>query len=813
MHNSLNKAFLTVLALIIPLLSACGAQERTSDERFAELITARAMEGGVSRADPGYMQYLERQSMHAGAARLAQMVSGSNFIWRRPAASPKPETLLEQGGVWLAINPQTIQTPGRLTPLSHLSSPMLWTSLGKYGITGLYLAPTGASGNLWDYDPKRSLGVNDDIIHFNFAKSIGTEEDYARIIEQANAHKILLGGDLVPAATGIGPDFLLAVRNLRDYPGIYCLIEVPKHLWTLLPAPERTDSEMEVFALNEARTERLSREGLFPARLRQDAWAPYIESGWGATGEVRGGDGNLRRWVYRYAGSLKRPILNFNDPSGGAREIMSGSIIFQSAILGNALNAARLYPLIGLEPESEPPAGPGDPANFSLLNGVAVDIARQSRAYGSRSWLRDDLPLPAARALMDNGPDLFQDNVFSPAAEHALLCGDASLLNFMADEAISAGLDWRRLVHGSISHEGVGYALPHLRYLAGQSKAHPERARAARKLLAEVPEQARNAAEPAGREFAVSLFESGRLHTTPAGLAALALGLHNNLELTPSLELEIRRGHMLLQFFKAMQPGVYMLSGQDITGTMPVETRPPAAGARADERLAERRLASMGSFPLLISAESGVYSSLGLPRAKSLYGSLDLQLYQPSSFALELGQVIELRRRLGIAVGTMAGRLQPVGRGVSALVTRLPASGSPDSGKTLRRYAVSVVNFNREESSEYLDLSSIPELAEIAREAGAETLAGNFTSVLKRGNWLIITAPGWSSGLVLIEGAPANTSEEEMLTPAPEDGEAETPPDQGEPEILDEPVEIERLELPKTVERFEEPEIFDGPEE
>ena len=259
MHMSTYKKLSVLCAALLLLLPGCGAQEERAEDRFAEIITARAAEGGINRADPGYMQYIERQSMLHNSARLAQMVSGSNFIWRRPAASPRTAELLERSNVWLALNPQTLQTPGRSTVLTHLSSPALWASLNEAGITGLYLAPTGASGSLWDHDPKRSMGVYNDVIQYSFAKSIGTEQEYSRIIERSKQHKILLGGDLVPAATGIGPDFLLAIRNLRYYPGIFCLIEVPKSLWPVLPSLKRTDGELQVAASSADQIARLIR--------------------------------------------------------------------------------------------------------------------------------------------------------------------------------------------------------------------------------------------------------------------------------------------------------------------------------------------------------------------------------------------------------------------------------------------------------------------------------------------------------------------------------------------------------------------------
>lgn len=769
MHLNTHKKLLALFAFFLLLLPGCSVQEENAEDRFAEIISARAAEGGINRADPGYMQYIERQSMLHDAARMAQMVSGSNFIWRRPSAAPWPEALLELNNVWLTLNPQMVQTPGRSSVLAHLSSPALWSSLNESGITGLHIAPTGASGKLWDHDPKHYLGAHDNIIQYTFSKDIGTEQEYSRVIEQSKRHNILLGGDLIPAATGIGPDFLLAVRNLRNYPGIFCLIEVPKSLWSNLPTAKRDNSgDVQVMALNPVQIERLSREGLFPKSLRQDAIKDVIKTGWAATSEVRGNDGNLRRWVYRYAYDIKRPILNFGDPSSTAQQIAGGSTIFQSAILGNSLTAAQLSPLIGLEPDAKTPKSSTEHSDFALLSSVASRLASQSRAYGSNSWIKDELPMPIARELMQNGPDAVQ-GMFTPAAEHALLTGNASLLNFLQDEALNFGLDWSRLVHSSVGHEGLSYALPHLRYLASpppSARIQSFRINRAKTLLREVPAQAMSVAAPKNRTDSARLFENNRLYTTPVGVSALALNIHNNSELTPENESAIRNGHMLLQFFKAMQPGIYMLAGQDLVGAMPVDQ-----SYLTDERLRDKHLAAMGAFPLLSGAESGVYGSISLPKAKSIYGSVDMQLYHSASFLRELGELISLRQRLGIARGTVIGRLKSNNPGTSVLVTRLPRANQAASRPGARTYAISVVNFSQTESSEYLDLSTIPELEAILPNAQVGLATGNFLSMRRQENWLFMLEPGWSKGLVLIEEGPEpiikEMAPEPLKTPEP----------------------------------------------
>lgn len=746
MYKIKHQPALILLLAALFALSACGMQEEDPEDRFVSLISSRAAEGDASRADPGYMQYLEKQSLQGGAVKLAQIVSGSNHLWRHAYAEPRPEELSSRGSVWLHLNPQTLRTPSRASVLAHLTSPALWVSLNQSGITGLYLAPTGGNGSLWAQDQKRGLGTGEDVIQYSFGRNVGTEQEYSRIIERSKTHHVLLGGDLIPVAGGIGPDFMLATRNLRDYPGLFCMIEVPRPMWSNLPPMRQQGGDLQLTPLTLEQQRKLSAGGLFPEALRQDSMPQFIKTGWAATGEIRGTDGNLRRWVYRYAYNSKRPLLNFSDPSNLANKVMSGSVIFQSGVLGNTLAAHAVSPLLGLEPESEPPKNITDASSHSLALEVSTSLSRQTRAYGSYSLLKDELPLPLLYEAMQDGPDLVLDSALSPAAEHALLSGDASLLNFMADEALNFRIDWSRLVHASTGHAGISYQLPHLEYLAAlpdSAQIQRARLRRAEELRQATLRQAERLASP--RQGDGNLFEELRLHTTPAGLAALAVGVYRPSELTPDKAEMIRRGHMSLQFFKAMQPGVFMVSGQDLTGTMPIEL-----SAGADGREPDKKLALIGSYPLLASAETGIVSSLGLPRAKTLYGTIDAQLYNPNSFFSELGRLLRLREKLGIAQGKVVWRFQPENSGMIALLIRLPQNDQGGSGKAAA-YALAISNFSQSESSEKFDLARVPELKEMLGWAELRALEGNISSVGRSGNSLYFTAPGWSWGLVLLK--------------------------------------------------------------
>ncbi|MCL1915889.1 MAG: hypothetical protein FWG17_04195 [Desulfovibrionaceae bacterium] len=784
-----NHAVSFVLSLLAALVSACAGFQDESERRVLPLPAK------TGRTDPGYVQYLERQSMLGHASRLSKIVSGSNLNWQNAATQPLPDELLNKGNVWLHIHPQNLLSSAQDPPLRQLGQEKVWDILRDTGINGLYLAPTGSGGNLWDHERRFEPNGNDDIIQYTFPKNIGSEQDYAGILQQAEARKMLLGGDLLPLAGGIGPDFFLSAQNVRDYPGLYCMFDVPEEFWALLPSSRNNNgADWHVTPMKEEEVRRLAEKKLIPEKMLQDD-LPYVSrSGWAVTDEVRGLDGNLRRWVYRYAYSYKRPLLNIYDPSQTALKVLNGSLIYQVGILGNALAGYQTAPLIGLDAADKHEPDITGASNYAASFRLAGDLARQSRSYGGWAWMQDELPLPFLREVMQSGPDLVKDSVLSPAVEHALLTGKTFLLGFMLDEAMKENIDFRRLVHTSSGPYGVDYTLPHLRYMSRLSELEEEdwsgefqaskvffgtpglsadrgldflEARGdwhrqveneknldnslAEIILYETLGQVRRKAQPpAGGGRMQAAFENSTLYTTPAGLASLALGLAP--ERTPNAEeqQEIRRGHMLMQFFKAMQPGIFMLGGQDLLGTMPL----PFYRLLPSDPLKnwDKRLVPMGAYALSSGSEGGVLNGQSLPKAVSLYGPLDVQTLNSSSALKELGEILHLRRTLGVDKGVFTGRLPVSGAGMIATVTRL----TQGSAFTMNggAYIIAICNYSRESGKESLDLSRFPDFAAMPGEPAISLLYGDIGNIKREGNTLSLNAPGWSKALILVESSP-----------------------------------------------------------
>jgi trehalose synthase len=749
--NSLFRRFIWFLCMAAALVASACVPERLTKTEAASGKPVDSM----SRADPGYLQQLYKISMLGKSAELAAIVSGSGLGWRVAGSSQNPGDLLTLAGAWVRIHPQTVLAPGQSSPLAQLGGPVVWDALNRNGIGGIYISPAGASGALWDYERERIYNDNEDVAQYDFALYLGKDDAYTGIVRTAAAFRSFLGGDIVPAATGVGPDFFLAARDYRNYAGIYCMVEVPREYWDILPP---VHAEWELRPLLPSQTKALEDKGLIPSVLSQETLDFLPVSGWASTSEVRGVDGRLRRWVYRYFGDHKRPALNWADPSAAARQILSGSVVRQVGLLGNALNGFSVRPFIGLERYGQSfrfgraEDGVGSLSGYTQAMEAAISISRQIRSYGGWSWLRDELPLPILRDFLQVAPDFAWDSVTSPAAEHALLSGNSALLRFMVDEALVLGLDFKRLVHGSFGHEGVSYLLPHLQYLKSrQADAQKIYARQVRDIraksmlaeklyaltLAEAESQGSNPADPRAALPARPAAEN-RLSTTPAGLAAAALSLNAGGTLAEDDKILIERGHQLLIFFRAMQPGVLMLSGQDLVGLLPLNKN----GLHNGSDRWPPRMAAMGSYSLLSSSLSVQVNPQGVPRAESLYGPLDTQIFRQDSFLRKLGDMLRLRNSLNLQQGELAGRLETEGRGLIALVTKIP-------GK--ERFILSLTNFSRSPSNEKLNTAEIPGLEQTLARGRVSVVYGKASHQNFTGGNLELSLAGWEGAVLVIE--------------------------------------------------------------
>ncbi len=97
--------------------------------------------------------------------------------------------------------------------------------------------------------------------------------------------------------------------------------------------------------------------------------------------------------------------------------------------------------------------------------------------------------------------------------------------------------------------------------------------------------------------------------------------------------------------YNALQPGVFALSGWDLSGMLPLDpARIPHLLADGDTRWIHR-----GAHDLMALNPSAEQSTAGMPRGRSLYGSIPDQLEDPDSFVSGLRNILAIRKAFGIA--------------------------------------------------------------------------------------------------------------------------------------------------------------------
>lgn len=612
-----------LLTLCLLLAAACAARRGHAPE-------AEGGAGGLPRAAPGYVQWLERQSMLGTASRYTALVSGTDVFLRAPSvfSGDRTDTLLEAADVWLHIHPFTLLT-------SHMRP--VWAELAAageiidgLGLRGVYVAPTGESGGLWERDHTRSK-TGEDVVALDFAPQMGAEAQFEAFADMAAQKQWQLGADILPPATGLGPDFFLAARNVREYAGLYMMFEAPEALWPLLP---KVSSPWETARVPDAAP--LADKGLLPPSLARDGLPWATPGGWAATGEVRGVDGRLRRWVYRGHGPAELPVLSWDDPSGGARKALSASVIRQIGVLRHTLAGIHMEPLAGLDAA----AAPG--ASVTLEPGPSAlrQMAREVRRYGGWSVQLDPLPPAMAAEMQREEVDFVADSVVSPAAEYALLTGEARLLREALAASRALGADQRRILRRLSSPDGMD-----LRGLDGPAPA------AVRARLEKTPEWKGLLDENDGL----------RLYATAPTLAALAAGVSPQAAARPEGEEAIRRRHLLLTLFKAGLPGLLFVGGQDVAGALSLSDGPAA-------------LRSRGAWGLSAASAADTVNRQGAPRAPAAYAPLERQLRTPGSYADVLRRAAAVRRRHGLARAVMTAAADVAQPGSVGVFTRLPAS-------------------------------------------------------------------------------------------------------------------------------------------
>jgi trehalose synthase len=645
-----------------------------------------------------YVEWLEARSMLSQSEQLSHVLSGKGAQWQHEFAEPQPRAAIQRASVWLLAYPGSVITGPGETVIASWGDRQLWDALNEIGIDLLHTGPVNRAGGIKDREYTPTVDGLFDPISFEIDPELGTEKEYRRMVQVAREHHGVIAGDLVPLHTGKGADFLLAIRAYKDYPGMYTMVEIDKKHWPQLPAIE---NPWKTALVSDEIAEKLHRAHYIPGRIDSCDADPEVRksSGWSATGEIEGVDGKRRRWVYLHYFKPGQPALDWLDPSCAAQQVVSGNVVRTIDDLGAKVLRLDAVPFLGIEPKRGSATAFHFQHPLSILN--TNYLAFMTRKLGGWTFQELNAPPTTVKQFLEEGPDFSYDFFTRTEGLHALLTGDAALLRQAYSSLLAAELQPLRLVHDLQNHDEITYQLVSLDALRDEKVDYHGRPIAARKLREQILDEMRDKA--AGKAAPYNLLyrtTKDGVATTYVGFIAAALGIRELGHITASQQAEIKRGHLLMAFANAMQPGIFCLSSWDLVGALPLP-RSVVEKRFADE---DYRWINRGAVDLLGINPSARTSALGLPRTETLYGPLPQQLQDPDSFAMQLKRMLAARKKYKIELAKLMAAPNASHSAVCILLMR-----PPDTAAII----ITALNFSRESIKEEVDFKKFKQLSEL----------------------------------------------------------------------------------------------------
>jgi len=680
-------------------LSNTNARRRMAAAGCAAAITVIAGCGN-SDDDPStdptgdgaeYVAFLEENAMLYHADLVADPISGSGTQWREEFGEPKPQELRELAAVWMLRYPlSTIPMDGDSSVIATWADPDFWAAAREVGIKMLRTNPTQRAGGIEEREFTPTVDGFFDRIGYVTAPELGTDEQYERLVANAKENGAVVGSDLVPTHSGFGPDFWLAARGYKDYPGLYSMVRIPEEHWSLLPAVDDIWGREHVSIEN---AEQLEALGFIPGVFSVADSDPEADSwsGWSATAPIVGVDGETRRSVYAHVFKPRQPLYNWLDPSYAARRLNFGDLA--NNILNRGVPVLRLdaNTFLGLEPRDESSTAT---IFLSPLAKVATtDIAMAARKIGGYTYQEFAGPLSTLKDFAPQGADMSYDFFTRAQALYGLIDGDALPLRLAHHFLLEAGVQSNTLVHDLQNHDEITFQMFELGShgdfdFEGQTLNGEQ-------LKEQILETMRSTVGSTSYNHLYRPGEDG-VATTYAGFIAPALGIDDPYNASAEQVELIRRGHLLVAHANAMIPGIFSLSSWDAVGALPIplDSVPEELTSGGDVRWVNR-----GGVDLMGKSSRTTTAIFELPEAQTLYGPLPQQLQDPNSFMSRLKAMLTAREKYGIKNATMNAVPPVADASVAVLVMTLPDS---------RSLAITALNYGQTTTSSTVDLTQIP---------------------------------------------------------------------------------------------------------
>ncbi len=638
-----------------------------------------AQDGPANGNNPAYVEWLRAQSMLADANEISAQFSGQGSMWQNPFATPNPRGAVDTASVWFTAYPLSLITRPDESFLKAMASEDMWKAFAEIGIEAIHTGPVKRAGGIsgWQYTP--SVDGHFDRIGTQIDPAFGTEDEFRQMCATAAWYGGTIIDDIVPGHTGKGADFRLAEMKYADYPGIYHMVEIDPRDWHELPdVPAGADS----INIDAATEEWLDKAGYIIGRLQRVIfYAEGVkETNWSVTRPVTGVDGVERRWVYLHYFKDGQPSINWLDPSFAGMRLVIGDALHSLADLGTGALRLDANGFLGVEKA----AAEGSSAwseGHPLSEAANHLIASMVRKVGGFTFQELNLTIDDIRQIGEAGADLSYDFVNRPAYHHALATGDSEFLRLTLRTTLELGVDPASLVHALQNHDELTYELLHWEnghrddvYTFRGAEVTGEQIAAT--VRSDLIAQLTGPDAPYNRTFTTN-----GIACTTASVVCAALGVKDYDDIGDIDP--IRRAHLLLAMFNALQPGVFALSGWDLVGelTLPV--------ADVAELVAEgdTRWINRGAHDLMGINPHARQSTAGMPVGRNLYGPIPQQLADETSFIRQLQAILKVRSHYGIATSRQLDIPEVSHRGMLVLVHELDGEG---------RFQLTVLNFAQE---------------------------------------------------------------------------------------------------------------------
>ncbi|WP_111718518.1 maltose alpha-D-glucosyltransferase [Homoserinimonas sp. OAct 916] len=639
----------------------------------------------VGASNPSYVEWLKRQSMLGDADVLGRGLSGQPSMWRNSYARPDARRAIRSASVWFTAYPISLITSPGQSYLEALGNDELWQAFEAIGISAVHTGPVKQAGGITGWAQTASVDGHFDRISTQIDPAFGSEEEFRHLCDTAESHGGSVIDDIVPGHTGKGADFRLAEMAYKDYPGIYHMVEIPEEDWSLLPdVPDGRDA-VNLDAASEAK---LAASGFIIGELQRVIfYSPGVkETNWSATAPVVGVDGRTRRWVYLHYFKQGQPSINWLDPTFAGMRLVIGDALHSLGDLGSSALRLDANGFLGVEKSAE---GPGWSEGHPLSEAANHLIASMVRKVGGFSFQELNLGIEDIRDTGRVGADLSYDFINRPAYHHALATADTEFLRLTLRTSLQIGVEPASLVHALQNHDELTYELVHW---ANRHHTDTYAFRGAELTGADLADAIRadlvDVLTGAAADYN-RVFTTNGIACTTASVIAAVQGF-TELDAIGEADIDrLRRAHLLLAKFNAWQPGVFALSAWDLLGMLPLPADQVAdLIAGGDTRWIHR-----GAHDLTDADPSATMSSSGMPRGRSLYGSLTTQLADPNSFASQLKHILRVRGRLGIDVASQIDIPGVAHRGMLVMVHRLDEGDPANDDAQLQ---VTVLNFSGE---------------------------------------------------------------------------------------------------------------------